>query len=219
MKLLKFDFLERHFKISNHDIFSIILEDIFQFRKIYYSLHNNENIMNYTIDYEQKDPYKHASILFSPFEINFNNKKILNLLYKTVINKINQNQKDQINFINTCIINLLDEISLDIPLVTNFNLEIDFIKVLSLYDFTLRQSEANNLLEIFLEYIKLFIELQKIDFIILIDLLKFFTQEEYNALQEEIKLLQISIINIELSKKNRKRIQECILMDEDYCEI
>lgn len=219
MKLIRFSFLEEPLDISNPDIYDIRLECTEQFRKAVFLIKNEEEKMEFSINYIPKDAYKCSYSLFSIFDVDLNEKKLLNAFYKRQLLQLNSSTEDKIRKINSDILAILDDFSMNAGALLEYNLELDFSKILALYNFSFKEIENKSFLELFIQYIKFKMEFQDIEFIIMISMLRYFTSAEIELLKKELALLKISLINVDLLNIKEKNDSINICIDMDYCVI
>ena len=138
--------------------------------------------------------------------IDINNKKILTALYKKIIQYIDLNLKEHISLIENEIFKLLDELIYQTNYELYYDGEIDINKILGMYQLSLKQNKDNNYLEFLVNYIKLNIELNDSSLIISFGLIKILTKNELELLKKELKLLNISLVDIIIETTNLSRI-------------
>ena len=138
--------------------------------------------------------------------IDINNKKILKTLYKKIIQYIDLNLKEHISLIENEIFKLLDELIYQTNYELYYDGEIDINKILGMYQLSLKQNKDNNYLEFLVKYIKLNIELNDSSLIISFGLIKILTKNELELLKKELKLLNISLVDIIIETTNLSRI-------------
>lgn len=218
-KLLKIKHIEQEFIINPGAIYNINIEN----SKLYYSLINdlvNGNIDTFIYSEDSKllDFTKHSLRINDIFNIDPNSKKILSSLYKRINDKlIDNNDKDTILEINDMALKLLTKIALDLNLPVDFETDLDVVKILNMYKFCFKD-EFETPLEKIVGYIKANIETTKFDFIISINILPLFNEEELFLLSQELKYNQLSLININLIQKKSSSLVKSITIDNDLCE-
>lgn len=219
MKLLKIKGLDSTIQITSGKIVQIVIENNIFYRNLIFDIaHNVEDRIIYSINYTLKDPYVHSLLLKSFLHIDYNDKKILNIIYKEISKSNTSKNKENLNSINTEILNILEDISLDIPVPIKYNLNIEIEKLLALYNFSFEVEENISYLELFLNYLKINREIKQYDFIISFGLIDFFDQEEISLLKTELELMNLSIIDIKSNDQNAFEIEK-VVIDSDLCEI
>ena len=117
---------------------------------------------------------------------------------------ISSNFQEQISKIEKNIYELFDELIDQTNYDLNYDGELDINKVLSMYQLELKETKEINYLEFLVNYIKLNIEINNYNLIISFNLTKILTEEELELLKKELKLLNISIIDVIIEKDTSK---------------
>ncbi|MBS5853123.1 MAG: type II-A CRISPR-associated protein Csn2 [Staphylococcus sp.] len=188
--------------IINQPYIALKFSDAECYREFCYNIGNS---IIYSINNEEENC---SNILFikDPMNIDINNKKILTALYKKIIQYIDLNLKEHISLIENEIFKLLDELIYQTNYELYYDGEIDINKILGMYQLSLKQNKDNNYLEFLVNYIKLNIELNDSSLIISFGLIKILTKNELELLKKELKLLNISLVDIIIETTNLSRI-------------
>lgn len=188
--------------IINQPYIALKFSDAECYREFCYNIGNS---IIYSINNEEENC---SNILFikDPMNIDINNKKILTTLYKKIIQYIDLNLKEHISLIENEIFKLLDELIYQTNYELYYDGEIDINKILGMYQLSLKQNKDNNYLEFLVNYIKLNIELNDSSLIISFGLIKILTKNELELLKKELKLLNISLVDIIIETTNLSRI-------------
>ena len=177
--------------IINQPYIALKFSDAECYREFCYNIGNS---IIYSINNEEENC---SNILFikDPMNIDINNKKILTALYKKIIQYIDLNLKEHISLIENEIFKLLDELIYQTNYELYYDGEIDINKILGMYQLSLKQNKDNNYLEFLVNYIKLSF-----------GLIKILTKNELELLKKELKLLNISLVDIIIETTNLSRI-------------
>ena len=188
--------------IINQPYIALKFSNAESYREFCYNIGNS---IIYSINNEEENC---SNILFikDPMNIDINNKKILTALYKKIIQYIDLNLKEHISLIENEIFKLLDELIYQTNYELYYDGEIDINKILGMYQLSLKQNKDNNYLEFLVNYIKLNIELNDSSLIISFGLIKILTKNELELLKKELKLLNISLVDIIIETTNLSRI-------------
>lgn len=181
------------------------------FRKVLFDISDSIIISdgNECIDLDKK-----IYIIKNLSEINCNEKKILNFLYKNLESIIEKKLKYKFNKINKFLIESIDEL-LDIcDFNFTYNPDIDIIKLLNALDVQFEKFEYDEYLKSLLQYINLVNYITKSKIFITYSLMSFITNEEYELLIKELELMDIMIINFEMFTTNASIDY---IIDEDNC--
>ena len=218
-ELLKIKNIEKDFQIEPGNIYNLNIEN----QKFYYNLLDklydfDEDTFIYSKDYEIKNLSKSCLIIDNTFNLDANNKKILNSLYKRISSElIDKSDKDEIEKINSTIISLLNKISLDLNLSVDYYTDLDVIKILNLYNFCFKMDQSTPL-EKFVTYIKANLEINKYKFIISTNILPMFSKSDIELLSNELKYLGLTLINITLIQQKYENLVDSLTIDNDLCE-
>lgn len=218
-ELLKIKNIEKDFQIEPGNIYNLNIEN----QKFYYNLLDklydfDEDTFIYSKDYEIKNLSKSCLIIDNIFNLDANNKKILNSLYKRISSElIDKSDKDEIEKINSTIISLLNKISLDLNLNVDYYTDLDVIKILNLYNFCFKMDQSTPL-EKFVTYIKANLEINKYKFIISTNILPLFSKSDIELLSNELKYLGLTLINITLIQQKYENLVDSLTIDNDLCE-
>ena len=199
--------------IENIELFRIIVEDINKEK-----LKEENGFILYNDNYEKLDINKNIILINNLVLLDLNEKVILNSLYKEVKEEIlvnyykefDQLEKNINEFIKNAIFNNNYNLTYDCSL----NIE-DLLKISSL-----RFNEKENIIDKFLNYLDLIQNYLKIKHIILINSIKYFTDEEYKNLFSEIERKEISLTFIE-NYNNRVSFpnEKLYIIDNNLCEL
>ncbi len=219
MKLLKIKNIEKDFVHIAGKIYNIEIENLNFYHQLIFSiLYNEKNLFSYSENYVENDLEKNILTILNPLDIDANNKKMLNNLYKKIqANFISINEIDDIENINAKILSLLTKLSLNMNLPMNFETELDILKILNLYKFSF-QEDIENYLQKLVIFIKANLEIFSYNFIISFNLLSLLSNLEIENLKKELELLELTLVNINLSNKIKSENIDFITIDKDLCE-
>lgn len=195
----------------NNNIFNIIINDPLIYRKLVFNI--NESIIYYKDNniIELND----ALIIYNPLELDYNDKKTLNLLYKTISKNYKEELLKTMSSIERIGYSLFDSISVDYPIAIDDEIEMN--KLFSLFGLKFKVVENQSYLEILINYFKIHSELNNSKLIITFGLLELLTNEEQIFLEKELEYIGIDLINISISKTLNN--VESIILDKDWCII
>lgn len=218
MNNLKIKGIESLFVVESGNIYNVNIENLNYYKQIAFDIINEEyNYFTYSENYIVKKIDKEVLLINDTLQLNPNSKKILNTLYKKINDNYNLKYLETIASINTKIINLLDEISLDINTETNYDLELDLSKLLATYKFEFR-NDSTIILEKIVTYIKANLEISNFKFIICLNTIPLLSEQELELLSKELEMLGLAMINVNLIYKNNNKYLKTINIDNDLCE-
>ncbi len=219
MKLLKIKNIKKDFIIEAGKIYSINIENA----RFYYSLiasllEQNDDFFIFSENYEVQRLNKNILVIDNLFNINPNNKKIINALYKRISSKIlTSEDKECIQQINSNILDLLQKISLDLNIDISYSNELDIANLLSIYNFCFK-TECNNIIEAITTYIRANLEISNFSCVFSIGLISLLNNNEIELLSKELEYLGLTLININFIQKEKDKLIDLTTIDDDLCE-
>ncbi len=219
MKHLKIKGIEKEFHIENGNVYDIQIESNTFYHQLVLGLINEDSDMfSLSENFNPLDFQKECLFISDILTISPNNKKILNALYKRIQEKFltNENKELLLN-INEKFLSLLEQISLDVNLETDYLTDISINDILSLYKFSFKEGEEDFLNKI-ITYIKANQEIKKLSTIITLNFLPLLKENEILLLQKELELLNLTMINFNIRVKHQIKGIEYLTIDMDLCE-
>lgn len=213
---LRFKNIDYDFLIGSGEVYNIKIENphyLYSFIKDIKDM-NEDAIFLY--DGDLLDLNKYIVYLENILQLDINSKKQITSLYNQIEkNEINDNYRQQLSDINTLIIKLINEITLNSNIKLNYDDALDFKTLFSSINLKYYQ-DSQNFIDDFINFIKILKEISKVSVIITINLYDFLTLEDIQKLIEELKYLHLSIINI---GNNKSGTTKNIIIDQDLCQI
>lgn len=219
MKHLKIKGIEKEFHIESGNVYDIQIESNTFYHQLVLGLINEDSDMfSLSENFNSLDFQKECLFISDILTISPNNKKILNALYKRIQEKFltNENKELLLN-INEKFLSLLEQISLDVNLETDYLTDISINDILSLYKFSFKEGEEDFLNKI-ITYIKANQEIKKLSTIITLNFLPLLKENEILLLQNELELLNLTMINFNIRVKHQIKGIEYLTIDMDLCE-
>lgn len=157
---------------------------------------------------------KAVEFIANPFEIDFNNKKIVTKLFEQLI-AVASECVEEYNFINGKIVGTLDDICSKIEYYNvEYNLEYEWKSIFKLYNVRIGEN-YNSLCEKIEEYVKVLADILHIKLLIFLNIKEYLTEEEIDNLQKICFYKKIFLLLIEseerfvLDNENVKIIIKC----------
>lgn len=198
----------------NKPIIKLSFDDVIAYRNFIFLL---EEYVTYSVDDIVKEFNKHILKIMNPFYLELNDKKTLNLLYKKISNTLNENQKQKISLIESEILNVLEDISLESELKITYENNFNIINLLNIFRLSICEVECDNYLESLITYIKVNLEINDFNVIISNGLTKILSNQELMLLKKELALLSIHIIDLELNGIEKEKNEIDLMIDSDWC--
>ena len=216
---------QRKIEIEDNIIYTLVFENKKYYRENIIELINqhkgNEGSFILSNDNKEISFDKKSYIITDIFNIDINNKKVLSKIYSSLLKEIVEDISSY-NELSTNIRVYFEKLIFNSFLEIEQGEEIDMCSLLKLGDFKIHV-EQDDILEKFVKFLKVLIELCGCKIIFVVGLHTVFTQDEIIEIYKEVCLNKINIINIEyqqfnnLSTKNYKEI--VYIFDKDNCEI
>ena len=216
---------QRKIEIEDNIIYTLVFENKKYYRENIIELINqhkgNEGSFILSNDNKEISFDKKSYIITDIFNIDINNKKVLSKIYSSLLKEIVEDISSY-NELSTNIRVYFEKLIFNSFLEIEQGEEIDMCSLLKLGDFKIHV-EQDDILEKFVKFLKVLIELCGCKIIFVVGLHTVFTQDEIIEIYKEVCLNKINIINIEyqqfnnLSKKNYREI--VYIFDKDNCEI
>lgn len=195
----------------NLGINNVVIEDVNEFRKVYYHYDSEINI------YDFNKEIKYIAIT-NPLDIDLNFKKAISYYTKEVVLEIHKNHEEDYCKLILELLNLLKTSSFECENEINFDNDISMDKFISL--FNIRIVNKENFISNFMDYICLVHRLDKVAVFVTFNLNKSLSTEEFNSLNIEIEANDLILLNIEyIKKRNASPKTQNIIIDEDFCII
>ena len=216
---------QRKIKLEDNIIYTLVFENKKYYRENIIELINqhkgNEGSFILSNDNKEISFDKKSYIITDIFNIDINNKKVLSKIYSSLLKEIVEDISSY-NELSTNIRVYFEKLIFNSFLEIEQGEEIDMCSLLKLGDFKIHV-EQDDILEKFVKFLKVLIELCGCKIIFVVGLHTVFTQDEIIEIYKEVCLNKINIINIEyqqfnnLSNENYKEI--VYIFDGDNCEI
>ena len=159
-----------------------------------------------------------VSIVWNPFLINLNEKRIQSKLYQEMKKVSDEEYCKEVGDICQCISQYLNRLSMKIPYAVSFNEGLDSISIYKLCGVKL-ENDDSNLLQNVIEYIKVLGMLCNIKAVVFINLKAYFDEMELLELYKTAFYYKIRVILIEDSQTNCLKCEKHYILDMDDCLI
>lgn len=161
---------------------------------------------------------KVVEFIANPFEIDFNNKKIVTKLFEQLI-AVASECVEEYNFINGKIVGTLDDICSKIEYYNvEYNLEYEWKSIFKLYNVRIGEN-YNSLCEKIEEYVKVLADILHIKLLIFLNIKEYLTEEEIDNLQKICFYKKIFLLLIESEERFVLDNEKTFIVDKDRCLI
>lgn len=216
---------QRKIEIVENTIYTLVFENKKYYReniKELISQHKgNEGNFIYSNDNNEISFEKSSYIITDIFNIEINSKKILTKIYNSLLKQIIDDTVEY-NELTTHIRAYFEKLIFNSPFEVEQGEEIDINSFLKLGDFRIH-IEEDDILEKFIKFLKVLVQLFGINIIFIVGLHNVFTDEEIKEIYKEVCVNKISIINIEYRQfdnlSDENYIEKVYIFDKDNCKI
>ncbi len=217
MKLL-IDDLDLLYELSNFKINTIIVKDVFIYRKILSNLYSNFQKNDIKI-YLDKNILilddKNSLFIDNLFNSILNEKIYLNKFYKKIALELNEDLIHDLDKIRNSVDSIVGKIEFNYE--TEFSIEsfsLDNMLKLCSLSFKNKDDICLN----FISVIKNMSSLFNIKYFFTLNLHTFLTKSELYSIVNELKYLNIILVNIEFNNLDESyKDENCLIIDEDKC--
>lgn len=161
---------------------------------------------------------KSVELVINPFEIDLNEKRILQKLYQEMESQVQEQLVLETTEIHGKLISYLEEIAQKITYPVIFDLETNVLGLMKTYNVRL-EAETNTLLEKLVEYFKLLHQLCRINVAICVNLKTYLSETELSQLYEALFYEKMNLILLENRQGKRLKEEKICIVDEDGCII
>ena len=180
---------------------------------------NLVNEIIFSINDSTVDLEKYGLIIYNPFQISLNDKKIIIAMYKELEkNCHNENNIALIQQIESKSFELFNNLLLDFDYTFEYNEEIDLIKLFSSFNLKFPEVEYSNYVELLTNYIKLNSTFNKSKIVVSFGTLSLLSKEELILFEKELAYNDIAMLDISYVG-DRIIENKDLVIDEDWCII
>ena len=190
---------QRKIEIVENTIYTLVFENKKYYRgnikELIRQHKGNEGNFIYSNDNKEISFEKSSYIITDIFNIEINSKKILTKIYNSLLKQIIDDTVEY-NELTTHIRAYFEKLIFNSPFEVEQGEEIDINSFLKLGDFRIH-IEEDDILEKFIKFLKVLVQLFGINIIFIVGLHNVFTDEEIKEIYKEVCVNKISIINRE----------------------
>ncbi len=214
--------IETDLVLSDEAVQILVVENADEFYNIVSELYNQFDGEDGNFVFKLKDEVvsaeKNGIMICNPFHLDYNDKKIISLLYKVLEKESLGDALPQYNEVVSSMIKYLEEISFNVPFKLSYNepqpaeiMKVCGLKIESAYD---------TLLEKIICFINALIELKKCEFFVFVNLKSVLSDEKLLNLYSHCKNEKVGLLLIESSIiRNLLPEEKAVVITEDLCEI
>lgn len=161
---------------------------------------------------------KNVEIIWNPFSVDINNKKILGKLYHELEEISLEDNYDEINELNIKVIQYLDHINMKVPYPIQFQVDLNLLELFKMYGVKV-ETEGNSVFGNIIEYMKILSTLCSVHIIFFINLKNYLSRDQLNELYKNAFYYKIDLLLIEAHQGKPLNYEKNQLIDEDLCLI
>lgn len=161
---------------------------------------------------------KQAEIIWNPFSIDMNNKKILGKLYHELQTISLEESYDAIGNLNAEIIRYLDAISEKVAYPIRFGMDLNLMDLYKLYGVQL-ETDGSSTLEKLMDYIKIMSSLCGIHMMIFVNLKDYLSENQIKELYKTAFYYKMNLLLIEAHQRETLPDECTQLIDQEFCVI
>ncbi len=178
------------------------------------------NMGNFVLSEDGKIPFaKNVELILDPWNIDMNSKKIKTRLFQLVRDSVEEKLYDDFLELRGNLFSFAEKVLQENPYQIRYNTEVDVSSIVKNIDFFV-ESDAGNLLESLVEYVKLSAQLCGVKIFFLVNISAFLTEEEVKLLLQEAFLNKIYLIFIEQSMpESISMYKKVMIIDKEGCII
>lgn len=204
-QLIEFDSSIKSLKFNNQ----------LNYRELSFNLFDN---FTFSIDNNTIDLNKNSLIIYNPFEIDLNEKKLLTSMYKELEKEINDDDRIYIQKIESECFNLLENLLINYDYNFEYSESIDINKLFQALDIHFPTIEYSNYLELIVNYFKLYSKYCKTKIVISFGLLDLLSNDEISLLEKELEYIELILLDISYIG-NLNKNENVFIIEEDWCII
>lgn len=198
--------------LERPDIFSKVLNDMWQQTK------GLEGAVAIVEGEEVIKLSKTAHMIFNPFDIECNDRKVLNAIYSEMKEISSEHHLDIIAEANQKNIELIDEIADKLDYSITYDLDVDIIDVFKMYGVKLL-TDDECLTSRIIDYIKLLHRILKTKLFILVNFKQFLNIDDIKNIYEAAIYEKVNLVVIQANYKDKIVNEFNVIVDDDLCMI
>lgn len=201
--------------VFDKTIVSLKFDSPINYRNISFNVLNN---LTYSEDNNIIDLNKYSLIIYNPFQIELNERKLVNAMYKTLEKTLTNDDNMLLNEIERISFTIFDNLLQNTDFSFEYDININTQSLFQAFNISFPKVEYNNYLELISTYFKLYSKFNKTKIIISFGLLSLLEKEEIVALEKELDYDNLVLIDISYNGNNKINEKD-LYIDEDWCII
>lgn len=213
---MKFTFkpINLNFEFDEANFINLVIENKFWFCNFIESIKSSATEIenNFIFDEESEKIFKNIDIVFSPFDLNWNN--LSNGLIKYLVNN---DYCINFDYIKSELIAFGDSVVLESDLNLDYDdTQINLQKILRIFNFRLYDTELSHT-EKLINYLETYHKISPDIFFCFIDICNYFECEDFDLIFEWCKLNGVFAVNVASDVSIGYNFDKSIVVDNDLC--
>lgn len=159
---------------------------------------------------------KEVVCIFNPFDIDCNEKKVLNSIYKELENISKEELYEKTQSINSALVKYIEQLTGFEAYSLTYSLEPDISALLKAYDVKI-DTCAGTIAEKLLEYMTIQKRICKNTVFVTVNLKQYISQDEIEELYKNLLYEKIHLLEIEAYQQKSCNYERTTLIDKDLC--
>ncbi len=164
-----------------------------------------------------KNISKELEVIINPFAMNCNEKKVLNKLYQEIVD-VMETDVEKISIINSEIVALLSKMETKLPYPLNYNLEMDIISLIKLYNIRIEDTSIE-FVDRMIDYLRIYHQICRVEHFVFVNLKQYLTADELKGLYEFACYEKLNLILLEGRYQSKSTGEKNWIIDKDRCII
>lgn len=162
---------------------------------------------------------KNVEVVVNPFQLDINQKKILNRLYQNLSDIVQENgYYVKLNELSAEMIKLVSEIEYSAGISLTHSMNVEALHIFKMLDIKI-EADGKSVLERLIEYMKVVSELLHYKLLVFVNLKSYLNKEELEMLYQTAYYEKLHVLLLESSERNYSLGESRVLIDRDMCEI
>ena len=161
---------------------------------------------------------KNVEFIVNPYDLDFNNRKIINALYSELDNIAVEEMMEQTSELNVKEINYIDELINKVPYDLTYDIKPDVTGLLKLYGVKVND-DSDSLLERIENYIRVVHQIINTSFVVFSNIKLFMSKEEIDELYKFCEYEKVYLLLLEGTKSEKQYNETITIVDQDKCII
>ncbi|MCD7835771.1 MAG: type II-A CRISPR-associated protein Csn2 [Lachnospiraceae bacterium] len=167
---------------------------------------------------KEKNIYTEMDCILNLFELDCNNKRILNKVYQEIKQVTNENMLEDVSEINTYLINFLEKSLGMVHYSLEYDYDLDISNIFKMFNVRF-DTEEESLQAKLINYIRIMHQVCRINIFLFANLKQFFSSDELMQIYEALFYEKVILITVESAYINALCVEKHMIIDEDLCII